>query len=261
MKKSLEVGTVAGLLLGCGAIFGSFLLEGGKMGALFLGPAMIIVFGGTFGALLLASPTKLVVSLPKFVMVAVMPAKEDARELIETIVGYATTVRKHSLLSLEKELPKIENPFLRRILSFAIDGMDPGTIRSVAETELAYIGERHTANQSLFTKMGGYSPTMGVIGTVMGLISTLANAGGDANDLIHHIASAFIATLWGVFAANIVYLPLGDKLKAIHQEEAMAMELMVEGVLSIQSGEAPAITRAKLESMLPSSQQGQANKK
>ena len=108
MKKSLEVGTVAGLLLGCGAIFGSFLLEGGKMGALFLGPAMIIVFGGTFGALLLASPTKLVVSLPKFVMVAVMPSKEDARELIETIVGYATTVRKHSLLSLEKELPKIE---------------------------------------------------------------------------------------------------------------------------------------------------------
>ena len=260
MKKSLEIGTLLGLVLGVGSIFGSFMLEGGKMGALILPPAMVIVFGGTLGAALVSSNFKTFLGLPKYIMVAVVPPRENVEHLIETIVGYATTVRKHSLLSLEKELPKIENPFLRRILSFAIDGMDPATIRAVAETELTYVTERHTANQTIFNKMGGYSPTMGVIGTVMGLISTLANAGGDANDLIHHIASAFIATLWGVFMANLVYLPLADKLKTIHNEENMAMELMIEGVLSIQSGEAPAITRAKLESMLPSVQQGKTKK-
>ncbi len=260
MKKSLEIGTAAGLVVGIGSIFGSFAMEGGHFGALLLPPAMVIVFGGTLGAAMVSSEFKRFLGLPKYMMVAVLPPKEDVHELIETIVGYATTVRKHSLLSLEKELPKIENPFLRRMLSFAIDGMDPGTIRTVAEIEMAYIGERHTANQTIFNKMGGYSPTMGVIGTVMGLIHTLANAGGDANQLIHAIAGAFIATLWGVFMANLVYLPVADKLKAIHGEENMAMELMIEGVLSIQSGEAPAITRAKLESMLPSGQQAKGKK-
>lgn len=260
MKKGLEIGTVSGIVVGVASIFGSFLLEGGKMGALILLPAMLIVFGGTIGAALLATDFKRLLGLPKYMMVAIMPPVEDAPAAIEQIVGYATTVRKHSLLSLEKELPKIEAPFLRRILSFAIDGMDPATIRSVAETELNYITERHTANATIFAKMGGYAPTMGVIGTVMGLISTLANAGGDANALIHHIASAFIATLWGVFIANVIFLPIADKLKVIHGEETMMMELMLEGVLSIQSGEAPAITRAKLESMLPSALQGK-NKK
>lgn len=251
MKKGIELGSVVGLVVGVGSIFGSFALEGGKFGALILPPAMVIVFGGTIGAAMLCSNFKTFLALPRFTIVAFMPPKENVPHLIETIVGYATTVRKHSLLSLEKELPKIEIPFLRRILSFAIDGMDPGTIRAVAETEMAYISERHSSNQAVYAKMGGYSPTMGVIGTVMGLISTLANAGGDSNALIHHIASAFIATLWGVFMANLVYLPIADKLKAIHAEENMSMELMIEGVLSIQSGEAPAITRAKLESMLP----------
>ncbi len=260
MKKSLDIGTVAGLVIGLASIFGSFLLEGGKLSGLILPPAMIIVFGGTLGAALISAEFKTVLALPKITMVAVMPPKEDVPHLIETIVGYATTVRKHSLLSLEKELPKIEHPFLRRILSFAIDGMDPATIRTVAETELAYIAERHTTCQTIYAKMGGYSPTMGVIGTVMGLISTLANAGGDSNALIHHIAGAFIATLWGVFMANVVYLPVADKLKAIHAEENMSMELMIEGVLSIQSGEAPAITRAKLESMLPSKMQNKGKK-
>jgi chemotaxis protein MotA len=260
MKKSLEIGTLLGLLLGFGAIFGSFLLEGGHMGALFLIPAMVIVFGGTIATAMIGADFKTFLSMPRLLMVAVMPAREHVPHLIEQIVGYATTVRKHSLLSLEKELPKIENPFLRRILSFAIDGMDPATIRAVAETELSYITERHTTNATIFNKMGGYSPTMGIIGTVMGLIHTLANAGEDPNKLIRAIASAFIATLWGVFMANIVWLPIADKLKTIHNEESMSMELMIAGVLSIQSGEAPAITRAKLESMLPSAQQNKGKK-
>jgi chemotaxis protein MotA len=103
--------------------------------------------------------------------------------------------------------------------------------------------------------MGGYSPTMGIIGTVMGLIATLAAAGGDPNDLIRSIASAFIATLWGVFMANIVWLPIADKLKNIHHEEHLFMDMIVEGVLAIQAGEIPSVIKAKLNSMLPSGEQ------
>ncbi|MBP7145897.1 MAG: MotA/TolQ/ExbB proton channel family protein [Acidobacteria bacterium] len=255
MKKGLEIGTVVGLLLGVLAIFGSFMLEGGKMGALFLVPAMLIVFGGTLATAMIGSSLGQFVRIWKVAMVAFMPPKEDIGKLIEEIVEIAKAVRRQSLLSMEKELPKIGNHFLRRLLGFAIDGMDPTSIRSVADAEMNYVTERHHANAGIFQKMGGYSPTMGIIGTVMGLISTLANAGGDPNDLIHHIATAFIATLWGVFMANIVWLPIADKLKTIHGEESLSMEVVLEGVLSIQSGEAPAITKAKLQSMLPASQQ------
>ena len=128
-------------------------------------------------------------------------------------------------------------------------------LRALAETEVNYVGERHSRAAAIFQKMGGYSPTMGIIGTVMGLIATLASAGEDANILIRHIASAFIATLWGVFMANIVWLPIADKLKHIHDEEYLFMDMIVEGVLSIQAGEVPSVIKAKLNSMLPAAQQ------
>ncbi|CUS83938.1 MotA/TolQ/ExbB proton channel family protein [Candidatus Kryptonium thompsonii] len=141
------------------------------------------------------------------------------------------------------------------MLRLAIDGTDPETIREIADIEINYITERHMANATVFQKMGGYAPTMGIIGTVMGLISTLANAGGDPNELIHHIASAFIATLWGVFSANIIWLPIADRLKAIHAEEKVLLEIIVEGVLAIQAGEVPTIIKTKLYSMFPISEQ------
>jgi chemotaxis protein MotA len=117
------------------------------------------------------------------------------------------------------------------------------------------MGERHSRAASILQKMGGYSPTMGIIGTVMGLISTLAAAGDDANTLIRHIAGAFIATLWGVFMANIVWLPLADKLKHINNEEFLYKDVITEGVLSIQAGEIPSVIKARLNSMLPAGEQ------
>jgi chemotaxis protein MotA len=117
------------------------------------------------------------------------------------------------------------------------------------------MGERHSRSASILQKMGGYSPTMGIIGTVMGLISTLAAAGDDANTLIRHIAGAFIATLWGVFMANIVWLPLADKLKHINNEEFLYMDVITEGILSIQAGEIPSVIKARLNSMLPAGEQ------
>jgi chemotaxis protein MotA len=250
-----EFGTIAGLLLGIGSIFGSFILEGGALGALILIPAMVIVFGGTIAAALIGTPRDIFLKLPKFIMLACFPPKLNVEETIQIVIDYSITARKGGLLALESALGDIKNPFLKKMLGLAVDGTNPEVIRDIADIEMSYITERHNANASVFSKMGGYSPTMGIIGTVMGLIKTLANAGEDSTMLIKHIASAFIATLWGVFMANLVWLPLADRLKSIHAEEKLILEVMLEGVLTIQAGESPSLTRTKLCSMLPANKQ------
>jgi len=255
MRKSFDIATAAGLALGLVAVFGSFLLEGGSIGALILLPAMMIVFLGTFAAAMIGTSLKSFLGVGKMLMLSLMPPRYEIKETIDSIVRYSTIARKEGLLALERELPKIENPFLKKVLRFAIDGTEPEILRSLAETEVSYIEERHNRSAAIFQKMGGYSPTMGIIGTVMGLISTLAAAGDDANTLIRHIASAFIATLWGVFMANIIWLPLADKLKHIHHEEFIFMDMITEGILAIQAGEIPSVIKARLNSMLPSSEQ------
>jgi len=255
MRKSLDIATLGGLILGFASVFGSFMLEGGEVGALMLIPAMVIVFGGTIAAAMIGTSLKQILKLGKLIMLALLPPQFAVKDTIETIVRYSTIARKEGLLSLEKELDNTPDPFLKKILRFAIDGADPDVLRSLAETEVHYSAERHSQNANIFSKMGGYSPTMGIIGTVMGLIATLAAAGEDPNKLIHHIASAFIATLWGVFMANLVWLPLADKLKYIQKEENLFMELIVEGILSIQAGEIPSVIKARLNSMLPAGEQ------
>jgi len=231
------------------------MLEGGEVGALILIPAMVIVFGGTFAAATIGTSLKQVLSIGRLFMLALFPPSFAVKDTIDTIVKYSTIARKEGLLALEKELDNTPNTFMQKILRFAIDGTDPDVLRSLAETEVEYSAERHSHNAAIFLKMGGYSPTMGIIGTVMGLIATLAAAGDDPNKLIHHIASAFIATLWGVFMANIVWMPLADKLKHIQSEENLFMEMIVEGILSIQAGEIPSVIKARLNSMLPTNQQ------
>ncbi len=255
MRRSFEITTIGGLAIGILAIFGSFLWEGGNIGALLLGPAMLIVFAGTFAAAMIGTSLKNFLKLGKLLSLAVFPPKYEMQETINSIVSYSTVARKEGLLALEKELGKVPNLFMKKILRFAIDGTEPEVLRTLAETEVRYVSERHAQAASLFQKMGGYSPTMGIIGTVMGLIATLAAAGEDPNQLIRHIASAFIATLWGVFMANIVWLPIADKLKHIHNEEYLFMDMIVEGILSIQAGEIPSVIKAKLNSMLPIGEQ------
>ncbi|HUI64439.1 MAG TPA: MotA/TolQ/ExbB proton channel family protein [Bacteroidota bacterium] len=255
MKRSFDIATASGLALGVIAIFGSFMLEGGSMGALILLPAMTIVFLGTFAASMIGASLTQFLGIGRMIKLALFPPSYEVKETIESIVRFSTVARKEGLLALEKELGKVSNAFMKKILRFAIDGTEPEVLRALAETEVNYVGERHARSAAVFQKMGGYSPTMGIIGTVMGLIATLASAGEDANILIRHIASAFIATLWGVFMANIVWLPIADKLKFIHDQEYLFMDMIVEGVLSIQAGEVPSVIKAKLNSMLPACEQ------
>ena len=187
----------------------------------------------------------------KFAKIAVFPMPFDTSLLVDQLVTYSIRARKEGLLSLESEVKAIDQPQLRRWMQLAIDGTDTESIRTIAEVEMLHMSERHAANAGLFSKMGGYAPTMGIIGTVMGLIMTLASAGEDPNALIHNMASAFIATLWGIFSANIIWLPVSDRLKLCHLEEKQYLEILLEGVLAIQQGEVSNVLRAKLLSSLP----------
>lgn len=255
MKTKVDIATVGGLTLGFAAIFGSFIFEGGTLGALLLGPAMLVVFGGTIAAAMIGTSSERMRTLPVLLRLSVLTPLYDYKAAIDDLVRFSSVARRDGLLSLEKELPKVDNPFMKKFLRYAIDGTDPEVLEEIAHTELDGVAERHAQGAGLFMKMGGYSPTMGIIGTVLGLITTLAAAGSEPEMLIRHIATAFVATLWGVFMANIVWLPIADKLKHIHLQEALFLEIITDGVMAIQAGEIPSVIKAKLNSKLPVMQQ------
>ncbi len=172
-------------------------------------------------------------------------------QIIDQITFLSKKSRKEGILSLEDELKNTSIPFLRKLLRICVDGADPEVYDAIVDSEIAYISKRHNEGIELFSKLGGYSPTMGIIGTVMGLILTLSNAGSDPNVLIQHIAGAFVATMWGIVLANILWLPVADKLRRIHRDEIEMMQLMIDGVRGLQVGENPSIVRSKLMSIFP----------
>ncbi|MFH1012029.1 MAG: MotA/TolQ/ExbB proton channel family protein [bacterium] len=251
----MDFSTVLGLLLGVLCIFGAFLLEGGQVQALVIIPALIIVFGGTFAAAAISFSFEKIRLLPKLVLIALRHQDFHYQEMIERLTNYSTTARRDGLLALERELPDLrEETFLHSAVQHLLDGVSPEVLKSLLEEEKSYIQGRHALHASIFHKMGGYSPTMGIIGTVMGLIVTMAGAGEAPSELIRHIATAFIATLWGIFMANLVWLPLSDKLKFRAEEEAILLDIIIQGMYSIQAGENPMVVRNRLERILPPSQ-------
>ncbi len=253
--------TLIGIVIGISAIFGAFLWEGGSTHSLFLLPAIIIVIGGTIAAGLAGSSFAQIKRIPKLIEITFSDHNTDIEEIISQIVAFSAISRKDGILSIENRLNSIENPFLRKMIQVIIDGADSQGLTNISDSEIMHINERHQANISFFTKLGGYSPTMGIIGTVMGLISTLASAGQDPQVLIRHIASAFIATLWGIFMANIVWLPIADRLKNLHNEELQEYQVMIDGCFAIASGETPSMILSRLVGFFPLSKQEEVYKR
>jgi chemotaxis protein MotA len=247
--------TLIGIVLGIVAIFGAFFLEGGTPDALFLFPPMLIVIGGTLAAGLAGSSAEMMGRMPTLFKIAVSPKELDFHGTMKQIVNFAGVARRDGILAIEDRLKHVKHPYLKKLLELCVDGTEPAALEKMVHSEMEHITERHNANIGLFTKMGGYSPTMGIIGTVMGLIATLAAAGSDPDVLIRNIASAFIATLWGIFMANIVWLPIGDKLRTLHDEEMRLYAMMLEGILALQTGETPSVIQAKLLASFPLSEQ------
>ncbi|MDY6845257.1 MAG: flagellar motor protein [Thermodesulfobacteriota bacterium] len=245
----MDIATIGGLILGIGAVAVSFIMEGGHVKSILQAPAMIIVIVGTFGAATATSSVSQILAVPKLLKIAFFGNFLDPANLIEKLCDMAKRSRKDGLLSLENELHETNEPFLKKAIELVVDGMEGQKIREILEIEMVYISERHKAGATFFQKLGGFSPTLGIIGTVLGLIHALSNI-SNSSDMASSIAGAFIATLWGVALANLVYLPIGDKLKHRHQEEILYLELVIEGIISLSMGDNPRLIRTKLLSFL-----------
>lgn len=245
----MDISTIIGLLLGLSAIVFSFIWEGGHLESVLAGPAMFIVIGGTLGASMVTTSIGTILKIPQYLRIVFSRNNQNHNEMIELILQMAERARRDGILGLENKLNQVKEPFFRKAIKLVIDGTEVTVLRSILETEISNIGERHKRGINLFRTMGGFSPTMGIIGTVLGLIHTLANTDDPAR-MASAIASAFIATLWGVALANLAWIPISEKLKFRHEEEMAILELITEGVVSIQSGDNPRIIRTKLISFI-----------
>jgi chemotaxis protein MotA len=244
----------AATAIGIGVAFGSLLLSSmmdGTSPASFINiPALMIIIGGTAGVTLASvgmQSMKRVPSLYKLVFSAEPP---DMRGQLDQLVELADKARREGLLALDALLPEIEDDFTRNALQLVVDGTDPDMVHSILEAEVDGMAARHTAAAAPFEKAGGFAPTMGIIGTVLGLVHVLENLAAPST-LGPSISAAFIATLMGVGAANVVFLPIANRLKAISSEEQELRMMTLEGILSIQAGDNPRLVSEKLMSYLP----------
>lgn len=256
----MDLSTIIGIIVGFGFIIVGFILEGGTVGSLWGFSAALIVFGGTAGAVLISFPLSDLKNLPKWFKLAFTSQSFGSAEAYETLVRFAEKARREGLLSLEQELETVTDRFTRQGMQLVIDGTDPEITREILESNIAVLEKRHKVGVAVFEAAGGYGPTMGIIGTVMGLVMVLGNL-SDPEALSHSIAAAFIATLYGVGSANLLWLPIATKLKMKDKAEVSAMEMVLDGILSIQAGENPSILKEKLKthvgSMLPSEEKAE----
>lgn len=247
--------TLLGLALGFIAIFGGAVLDGTPLPSLISIPAFLIVIVGTIGATVLSNPVERVRRAPALIRCAFFERGQSGSDLIDIIVNLAMKARRDGVLSLESEAEEIDDLFLRRGIQLVVDGADDQVIRKVLETDMATTAERHRAGYAMFDMMGGFAPTLGILGAVMGLIHVLTEV-NDPTKLAAGIAVAFVATLYGVGTANLIYFPLGNKLRSKSEDEQHLRSLMLQGVLAIQAGDNPRLVRDKLEIYLAPKDRG-----
>ena len=247
--NNMDRTTVIGLAAGTICIIGGFTLEGGSIFSLFGLPALIIVLGGTICATAVGVSVSDLKNLPRWIKVAFTAKPYGAVGAYYTLIRFAEKARREGLLSLEEDLDTVPDPFTRRGLQLVIDGTDPEITREILESNISVLEQRHKVGISVFEAAGGYCPTMGIVGTVMGLVMVLGNL-SDPDQLAGAIAVAFLATLYGVFFANMFFFPIAAKLKMKDKEEVAAMEMILNGIISIQAGDNPSILREKLKACI-----------
>lgn len=249
----MDIGTLVGIGMALVAVFGSMILEGGNPLSIVLIPPMFLVFVGTFGAGMATGAFKDATGVVKWFKVALTSKTVNPGVMVDTIVKLAETARREGLLALEDAVRKVDDQFLRRGLELAIDGTDPEDLRDILESEINAKRISDRAGAKLFNDMGGYAPTIGILGTVLGLVHVLGNLSKPA-ELGTLIAGAFVATLWGVMTANVLWLPMAGKIRRVSDLECAQMELLLEGIMAIQAGSNPRVVARKLRSLLPPDQ-------
>lgn len=242
---------IVGVALAFIAIFTAQLLEGGSPASIFLIPAMVLVFVGSAGASLASNTIPGVLGGVKWLIYALKAKKPDVESAVEPLVKMAERARREGLLALEQELESVDDPFMKKGLQMAVDGTDPDDLYEILSAEVRAKKASAKAGSSFWTDAGGYSPTIGIIGTVLGLIHVLENL-SEPEKLGHLIAGAFVATLWGVLSANVMFLPFGKRINIVAGGECQRMEIIIEGVLAIQAGANPRVVATRLRAKAPS---------
>jgi len=238
-------GPLVGIILALVAIIFGNVLEGGHLGSMVGGPAALIVLGGTVGAVLVQYPMTTFVGALKAAGATFKKSDVDTHKILEELVDYANRARRDGILALEKVAETASDPFMRKALTMAVDGADATTVRETMELAIG-IDEEHGEDYAKTLEAGGgYAPTIGIIGAVLGLIHVMSNL-SDINAVGHGIAGAFVATIYGVAVANIIFLPLAGRIKLCLRERVQAREMILAGVLAIQAGMNPKLVRERL---------------
>ena len=241
-----DMASIAGIVVAFGGILGGLLIEGGRIKDVTQFTAALIVLGGTSGAVMVSVPLKTLIGGLKRLKGVFFSTKVEVRGMIEEVIGFAAKARKNGLVSLEQEAFAIEDPFLKKALTLAVDGTDLQEIRKMLELEIELEEHHAEAEAKVFECAGGYAPTVGIIGAVMGLIQVMKNL-ANIEEVGHGIAVAFVATVYGVGIANLFFLPAAAKIKARIHAETQRKELILEGVAGIVEGLNPKLIRIKLE--------------
>lgn len=246
MKASTAFGLVGGVvaILLCG------MLEGTTPMTFFNLPAIVIVLVGTFMATMASVGFDQMKRIPTLYRITFSPPEQELRARVDLLVSIAEQARREGLLALDAQLADIDDEFTRKGLQLVVDGTDPDLVREILEAEIDGMAARHAIGAKTFEKAGGYAPTLGILGAVMGLISVLGNL-ADPDSIGPAISVAFIATLYGVGAANVVFLPISSRLQALSEEEVELRTLTLDGILAVQAGDNPRVVADKLASYVP----------
>lgn len=245
-KAGSDTSILLGMIIGFGGLIVGFLMEGGSPVTLIGLSALVIILCGTCGALIVSFGMKQFMTIPRLFKDAMKAALGPSKELVQLLYNFAEKARREGLLSLEDDIDKLGDEFLKKGIRLVVDGVDPEIVRNTLENDIVLYEHRKKEEFEILNQGGGFSPTMGIVGTVMGLVLVLSNLGGGAGELGHAIAAAFIATLYGIGFANLIWLPVANKLKGKMKEEVLARELILTGILSIQAGENPSLIKDKL---------------
>jgi chemotaxis protein MotA len=255
-----DFATIGGLILAVGGIAAGLMMEGGKVQDVAQVTSALIVLGGTVGAVMITTPLPILIGAAKKFGEVFFGKEESPAAAIDEIIEYAAQARKEGIVSLEARAAGIADPFLNKALGLAVDGIESSKIRDIMELEIQLFEEEVDAQSKVFEAAGGYAPTIGIIGAVLGLIQVMKNL-ANIDEVGKGIAAAFVATIYGVASANIFFLPAASKLKARGRAAIQVRELMLEGVLSIADGINQKLIRLKLDAYLGHSPAAKAGKK
>lgn len=242
----MDLVSIFGILLAFTAIIGGQILEGGHISSLLQLTAFVIVLGGTTGAIMLQSSSKIFFEGMRLAKWIIWPPKAVPQLLIEQVLNWSNIARKGGLLALESQLDELQDAFTKKGLQMLVDGGEPEKIRAALEVEISTYEKHHLDASKVWQAAGGYAPTIGILGAVLGLIHVMENL-SDPAKLGGGIAVAFVATVYGVGSANLFFLPMFSKLKYLIEQEVVMREMLIEGLVSIANGENPRVIESKLQ--------------